>query len=44
VCGCAPFAFGKDPKGVDTVAVNVRCLPDLDLAALQVTHYDGRGK
>ena len=29
VCGCAPFAFGKDPKGADTVAINVRCLPDL---------------
>ena len=42
VCGCAPFAFGKDAKGADTVAINVRCLADLDLGALKVTHFDGR--
>ena len=42
VCGCAPFAFGKDRNGADTVAVNVRCLLDLDLSALKVTRFDGR--
>lgn len=42
VCGCAPFAFGKDSKGQDTVAVNVRCLPELDLSTLKVKHVDGR--
>jgi hypothetical protein len=42
VCGCAPFAFGKDRSGADTVAVNVRCLPELDLQGLKVTHFDGR--
>ncbi|MGH8305206.1 MAG: GFA family protein, partial [Steroidobacteraceae bacterium] len=42
VCGCAPFAFGKDSKGADTVAINVRCLPELDISALKVTHFDGR--
>jgi len=42
VCGCEPFAFGKDKKGADTVAVNVRCLPDLDPAGLEVRHFDGR--
>lgn len=42
VCGCAPFAFGKDSKGTDTVAVNVRCLADFDLSALKITHFDGR--
>jgi len=42
VCGCAPFAFGKDRQGVDTVAVNVRCLPALELSNLTVKHVDGR--
>jgi hypothetical protein len=42
VCGCEPFAFGKDRNGVDTVAVNVRCLPDIDLAQLKVSQFDGR--
>lgn len=41
-CGCQPFAFGKDPKGGDTVAVNVRCLPDLDRSSLRVFPFDGR--
>ena len=43
-CGCAPFAFAKDPKGVDTAAVNVRCLPELDRSKLKVVPYDGRSK
>jgi hypothetical protein len=41
-CGCAPFGFGKDAKGAEMVAVNVRCLPDLDRTALKVVQYDGR--
>ena len=41
-CGCAPFGFGKDPKGNDTVAVNVRCLPDLDRGGLKVKPFDGK--
>ena len=42
VCGCARFAFGKDPQGDDTVAVTVRGLPELDLGKLRVAHFDGR--
>ena len=41
-CGCAPFAEGKDPKGVEQAAVNVRCLDGVDVKALQVTPFDGR--
>jgi hypothetical protein len=41
-CGCAPFAFGKGPDGSEVVAVNVRCLPDVDLEKLEVSHVDGR--
>ena len=43
-CGCAPFGFGKDPKGAETAAVNVRCVPALDPSNLEVVHYDGRSK
>lgn len=41
-CGMHPFGEGTDPKGNRVAAVNVRCLEDVDLDALQVTHYDGR--
>lgn len=44
VCGCAPFGFGKDPKGLDIAAVNVRCLPNVDRSKLKVVQYDGLGK
>jgi hypothetical protein len=44
VCGCAPFGFGKDPKGQETAAVNVRCLPNLDRSKLEIVQYDGRSK
>ena len=44
VCGCAPFADGKDPKGNATAAVNVRCLEGIELSSITVTPYDGRGK
>lgn len=39
-CGVATHAFG-DVKGNRMVAVNVRCIPDLDLDALPVTKVDG---
>lgn len=42
VCGCAPLAFGKDRSGAEVAGVNVRCLPDLDPAGLQVKQVDGR--
>jgi len=41
-CGCAPFGFGKDPKGADTAAVNVRCLEEVELADLKRMKFDGR--
>ncbi len=41
-CGIAPFSGGVDPRsGAKTVAVNVRCLPDVDLDALSITKVDG---
>jgi len=44
VCGIHPYGVGKDPKGQETAAINVRCLTDVDLDAIPVTHYDGRSK
>lgn len=42
VCGIAPFGEAVHPKtGVQMAAVNVRCLPDVDLASLKVVAYDG---
>jgi hypothetical protein len=40
-CGVAPFGQGSDPKGNAMVAINVRCLPEVDLASLEVVAYDG---
>jgi hypothetical protein len=41
-CGCAPFAYGVDPKGNKTAAINVRCLPAVDLKSLNITPVDGK--
>lgn len=43
-CGCAPFGFGKDPKGADTAAVNVRCLEGVDLSTFKRVPFDGRSR
>ncbi len=41
-CGIATFGEAVDPRtGVKTAAINVRCLPEVDLAALKVVSYDG---
>ena len=44
-CGVGPFGEGIDPgTGEATVAVNVRCLPDVDLSTLTVIAYDGASR
>lgn len=43
-CGIHPYADGTDAKGNNMAAINVRCLEDIDLATVPVTHYDGRSK
>ncbi len=40
-CGIAPYAEGESKTGPMT-AVNVRCLPDVDLETLTITKVDGR--
>jgi hypothetical protein len=41
-CGIAPFSEGLHPKtGAMMAAVNLRCLPDIDLSTLSVKPFDG---
>lgn len=42
-CGIQSFARGKRPSdGADVVAVNARCLDDVDVDALELKKVDGR--
>jgi hypothetical protein len=42
VCGVAPFGIGTDGKGNAMVAMNVRCLEDVDVASIKIVPFDGR--
>ena len=45
VCGIEPFARGVAPgASAETVAVNVRCLDDVDLDTLTPTKFDGKSR
>lgn len=41
-CGILSFGRGSMPSGEPIVAINIRCLDDLDLATVPVTQIDGR--
>jgi hypothetical protein len=41
-CGIRSFARGNAPDGSVVVAVNVRCLDDVDPTTLDITHHDGK--
>jgi hypothetical protein len=41
-CSIQSFARGRTPDGAEMIAVNVRCLDDVDVAALKVKTVDGR--
>lgn len=41
ICGCEPFAEGKSPDGSATRAINLRCVPEVDLAGLKLNAFDG---
>ncbi|WP_274427282.1 GFA family protein [Chelativorans sp. YIM 93263] len=43
-CGMESFARGAMPDGTAMVAVNVRCLDDVDLDALETQQFDGRSR
>ena len=41
-CGIHPYGEGTDPKGNRVAAVNARCLHNVELDSLKVTHFNGR--
>ena len=41
-CGVQPYAEAVAPSGEPMAAINIRCLEDIDLDAIPVTHYNGR--
>jgi hypothetical protein len=42
-CGVQPFARGKMPDGKPAIAINVRCLEDVEIDDLEPMPFDGRG-
>jgi hypothetical protein len=44
VCGVHSFATGTGPDGAEMRSINVRCLDGVDLAALEVAHFDGKSR
>jgi hypothetical protein len=42
ICGIHPYAESVDREGHPMAAINVRCLPDVDLASVPVKHFDGK--
>ena len=43
-CGIHSFGEGTDASGKAMAAINARCLEDIDLATIDVTHFDGRSR
>jgi len=43
-CGIKSFSRGKNAEGGDTVAINVRCLDDVDLASVPTQAFDGKSR
>ena len=41
-CGIQSFAWGRDPRGNEMAAINVRCLEDFRFETLPVKHVDGK--
>lgn len=40
-CGCAPFGHGTAPDGSKMVAINLRCLKNIDLDTITIEAIDG---
>ncbi|QNA85187.1 GFA family protein [Sphingomonas sp. So64.6b] len=43
-CGTQAFAYGVGPDGVETRAINLRCVPSIDLDALTIQKVDGASR
>jgi hypothetical protein len=42
ICGIHPYADGVDSRGNPIAAINIRCLPEVELALVPVKHFDGK--
>ena len=42
-CGVQPFAEGPGPNG-PMAMINLRCVPEADLDALKIQHFDGASR
>jgi hypothetical protein len=40
-CGTQSFSVGRGPDGAEVRAINLRCVPAVDLQALKINPYDG---
>jgi hypothetical protein len=43
-CGLQSFSRGKRADGTPMYSINVRCLDDVDISALEVKQVDGRSR
>jgi hypothetical protein len=43
ICGIETFAYADAPDGTPGVAINLRCVPAIDLDALEIQRFDGAG-
>lgn len=41
-CGCHAFGLGSMPDGTKMAAINVRCVDDIDLAAVERVSVNGK--
>lgn len=41
-CGLRSFANGTAPDGSEMVAINLRCVDDIDLSSLKIREVDGK--
>jgi hypothetical protein len=40
-CGCSPFGEGIGSNGEAMVAINLRCIEEIDLGKIKITEFDG---
>ena len=40
-CGVRPFSRGPGHDGQEWVGINLRCVPSIDLSALEINSFDG---
>jgi len=43
-CGSQPFSQGKGPDGSPMAMINLRCVPEVDVEAIEKIPYDGASR